>query len=117
MLTDPVSKLTAGLNGGNWRQIVKPGQMTTEEIIDLCGDMKAILSVAKKIEQYGLDVIKERRADEAHLTSEYFDVSFKDEEGKVTLNRASILEEMGEQFVQKHEKQGDPFVVARFTRK
>jgi len=109
--------LTKGLTPENWKEKVILEALSTDDIVDLLADMRAMENFGKKLGGFFKEVLKARCPDMEEYDSVHFFVQFKTTERVGGLNTELIQEEMGEDWVEEHRKDGSEFVTIKLQAK
>ena len=108
------SSVTAKLTADNWQEIINLKTMSRDDMLDLFGDMKAMEKLGKKIQGFMREALIARMPKgESSQENNNFSIEVTESSGRVTLDGARILEDMGEQFVQKYSNTGEDFVTVK----
>jgi len=103
-----ISPITAALTPDNWQEKVNPADMSLDELLDLWGDFKAMEAFGKKLGGYLKQVVRSKMPEDEHDEPEYtntrWTATVNQRERKGGLDEASIIEDMGIEWVDEHRK-------------
>lgn len=105
------SPITAKLTPDNWQELLNPQQVSVDELITVCFDMRKMQSMSKKIDGYLKQAICARLPDDEYATS-LFDIVRNEDNirvGNIDVDR--LLEDMGQNFVAKYRKESSPYTT------
>ena len=109
------SPLTSKLTKKNWQDTIDLKTMSLDDMINLAGDMRDMESLGKAVRGYLKEAIVARFPDkETEHSTKKWTVTPSDRVRKGGLDEARILEDMGEQFVEKYRKEPTEYMELRF---
>ncbi len=94
----------------NWTELLSPKANSTDALIDVIGDVKAELSLLKKIEGYLKEVIPTNFDEEFEHQTERYYIS-RTGSTRVSLNTTQVKEEMGDDWWADHCQETDYFTL------
>ena len=113
-----LSPLTNVLDPNKWQEQINLKNMDVEEMLCLWSDMKVMEAMAKKVNGYMRTALQARLPEgEDTWTSDCVDFITTEQGGRVTYDHERKLEDMGEQFMQKYQKQGEPYTKVQHIRR
>ena len=109
-------ELTKELTPDNWQEKLNLAALSTDNLVDIFGDMKNMEKLGKKVAGYLREIINAKMPDgEDEYDSSYFHIQRNFRERAGSLDKELILEDMGEDWVADHTKEGTEYTELRIT--
>lgn len=109
--------LTKDLTPDNWQEKVNLDALTVDDLVDLLADMRKMEAFGKRLGGFLKEVIRTRCPDMDEYDSPHFVVTFNPQYRAGGLDTDRIMEEMGEEWVEEHRKEGTEFVTIKLIPK
>jgi hypothetical protein len=110
-------ELTKDLTPDNWREKLNLDDLTVDDLIELLKDMRSMENFGKKLGGFLKEVIKARCKDMEEYDGRKIYALFTESFREGNLDMEVILEEMGEEWVESHRKDGTDFITIKLTEK
>lgn len=108
--------LTAQITPENWQEKLNLQNLSLEDISTLLGDFKAMEAMGKKLAGFLREVALSRMEDDEY-EGPYFILERSTQWRSGSLDKELIMEEMGEEWIETHSKEGQDVTVLRVTAK
>ena len=109
--------LTKELTPDNWKDKLNLNALSTDELTSIFGDLKAMEALAKKVGGYLKEVIKTKMPKgEDVFTGTNFAIERTFSYRAGGLDRDRCLEDMGEDWIEEHSKEGSDITTIRCKR-
>ena len=108
--------LTAQLTPENWKDKLDLDALSLVELANICGDLNHMEKFAKKLSGYLKEILKSKMPDD-EMDTEFWHLARNERERAGGLDRESILEEMGMEWVEEHSNPSIEYTELRITRR
>jgi hypothetical protein len=95
----------------NWTEVLNPKDLSTDQMIDIMGDIKAEAALLKKAEGYLKEVVPAQFEDEEFEYSTSRFAVTRMGSTRVSLDSAGIKEEMGDEWCADHSRETEFFTL------
>ena len=109
--------LTKELQPDNWKEKINLDDLTVDDLMEILFDMRKMEGLSKKIGGFLKEVIKARCKDMEEYDGRSIFAEFVPGYREGNLDTELILEEMGEDWVEDHRKEGTPFTTIKLKEK
>ena len=112
-----VHPLTAGLTPENWKDKLNLNDLTVDDLLELLKDMRSMENFGKKLGGFLKEIIKARCEGMPEYDGRTIFALFNESHRDGNLDLDKITEEMGEEWVEDHRKEGSDFITIKLAMK
>ena len=100
----------------NYMDVINPHELSTDELWDLMGDMRALEKFGKKMAGFIRETLGKSALEELEFAAPHYNVKIVERSRAGGLDSARIKDEMGMQFMEKYSKDDTSYMEVRMTR-
>ncbi len=112
-----IHPLTSSLTPDNWKDKINLDDMTVDDLVELLKDCRVMEAFGKKLGGFLKEVVKARCEGLEEYDGRKIYAEFVPGYREGNLDGDLVLEEMGEEWVEEHRKEGTPYITIQLTLK